>query len=367
MIDENLISFMIFILILGLALFKDRKNIKFEGLLLIRRTKKGKRFIEKVARKHKRFWNILGFVAIIIAIPAGIIGFAFLFRNAYLIIKGVGGPGAGLVLPGPVSQVEVKPGLFILPPWLWILCIATVIIPHEIFHGLVASANKIKLKSLGWLLLVFIPGAFVEPDEYALKKSDVKTKLKIYAVGSLANFLVALSILTLGFLFYPYCFKPIGISYSSNIEGYPASLVNLSGIIQEINGVPIKSLEDLERTLENIPPGTEIQIKTTTGIFNLTTVSGKNRNGSFIGIAGPFKIHYEFNKILKWIFLLNFWIGLVNLLPIKPLDGGLILEAISKKYIKRADHFVHAVSLITLFLLIFNIVGPYLIDFLQNF
>ena len=35
---------------------------------------------------------------------------------------------------------------------------------------------------------------------------------------------------------------------------------------------------------------------------------------------------YDLNTLFWWIFLLNFLVGAFNLLPMKPLDGGLIFE-----------------------------------------
>ena len=68
--------------------------------------------------------------------------------------------------------------------------------------------------------------------------------------------------------------------------------------------------------------------------------------------------HRFFDKLRAiFIFLFSFGIGLVNLLPIKPLDGGLIFEELvsGSRYKKM---IVRGVSVFMLLVLLFNIIGP---------
>ena len=60
--------------------------------------------------------------------------------------------------------------------------------------------------------------------------------------------------------------------------------------------------------------------------------------------------------ILKWIFMLNFGIGLVNLLPAVPLDGGYILRGLleSKMRKKTAKRISYAIAIFVLALIILN-------------
>jgi membrane-associated protease RseP (regulator of RpoE activity) len=57
---------------------------------------------------------------------------------------------------------------------------------------------------------------------------------------------------------------------------------------------------------------------------------------------------------------------MVNILPIYPLDGGLMLEAVAKKFLKkRAAHTVtRVVTYFLLLVLLFDFVGPWLISLL---
>ena len=63
-----------------------------------------------------------------------------------------------------------------------------------------------------------------------------------------------------------------------------------------------------------------------------------------------------------WIFVLNLGIGMVNMLPIKPLDGGMIFEAIATKLSKHAGrHLTNLVSIMMFSFLLFNLFGGYLV------
>jgi len=61
--------------------------------------------------------------------------------------------------------------------------------------------------------------------------------------------------------------------------------------------------------------------------------------------------------VFIWIYIFNLGIGLINLLPIKPLDGGLVFEELLSRN-KKSQVIVRIVSSTMLFLLLFNIFGP---------
>ncbi|MFB6217413.1 MAG: site-2 protease family protein, partial [Candidatus Aenigmatarchaeota archaeon] len=57
--------------------------------------------------------------------------------------------------------------------------------------------------------------------------------------------------------------------------------------------------------------------------------------------------------LLNWIFILNVGIGLMNLLPLKPLDGGLMVEAVTERYSPgRKEDIVRGLSSLTFALLV---------------
>src|SRR3989344_8424042 len=123
-LSTDIIVFVLFIAFVASLIYWDRKKIKREGVMIIRRTQKGKSFIDKTAKRYPRFWNVFFSVGVIISIPIMIILVVTLFGSAVDILKGSTQVGAGIVLPGPTSTPVVLPGLFIIPWWIWIVCIA---------------------------------------------------------------------------------------------------------------------------------------------------------------------------------------------------------------------------------------------------
>ncbi len=375
MADLDLIFFAAFVAVLAVLVYADRKKVKLQGIMFIRRTEKGKRFIDSIAKGHPGFWNAMSYAGIIVAIIALLAGFAFLFSNVQGILRGEVREGVRFVLPYPSGEAQFHPGLLLLPWWVWIIAIFSVVVPHEFFHGIMCRLHNIRIKSLGWLLLVIIPGAFVEPDERQLKRAPRKVKLKVYAAGSFANILVAAAagIIVLSFSVF---YVPAGILPSSLVKDSPAEQAGMKGAVLSIDGRETKSLEGISSVLEKIPPGTEIAVKTTSGEYKVTTAANPdNPAKSFLGISGPFSVYADVppaysafagivrnaRELLLWIFVLNLGIGIVNILPIKPLDGGLLFEEISGKFFRKNALVVKAVSGFTLFLLLFNIFGPMLV------
>ncbi len=64
-----------------------------------------------------------------------------------------------------------------------------------------------------------------------------------------------------------------------------------------------------------------------------------------------------FTGLLIWISIINFGVGVVNMLPIKPLDGGLMLEALGERFLpKHYENIIKGMSLFFLFLIIGNFI-----------
>ncbi len=371
----ELVSFIVFIMAVALLLYIDRKKIKVQGVMVIRKTERGKDFIDGVAKKYKKLWDTLAVFGIGISILALFVGSMFMLSNSLGILSGEIKEGVRLVLPWPSSKVEFQPGFLFLPWYFWIIAIISVVVPHELFHGIMCRTENIRVKTIGWFFLLFIPGAFVEPDDNQLKKASRRVKLKVYSAGSFANFLVSLLFGLLGLALLSGFYSPSGVLPSSAIAGYPAAEANVSGAITAINDMPVRSQEDLAAALEKIPPGTSIVLKTTSGEYNLVTAKHPETGRSFIGVSGPFKPYDDISEQYKnsagiinflkelfmWITILNFGIGLVNLLPIKPLDGGLVFEEVAGKFFREPKFMINFVSNAMILVLLFNLFGPMLI------
>ena len=59
------ISFLIiFAIFLIIFFYKNKKNIKIEGIIILYRTSLGMKLMDKVGKKHKKLLNFLGYVCI---------------------------------------------------------------------------------------------------------------------------------------------------------------------------------------------------------------------------------------------------------------------------------------------------------------
>ena len=363
----DMIIFILFILVILALVIKDRKNIKFQSFVLMRKTKRGRRFIDNIAKAHPVFWKRYSAVAVAMGFIVMIIFTALISYSAYEIVSGSISPSGGIVLPYPTSKPLIGSGYILLPIWLWLLAIAIIIIPHEFSHGIVARIEKIRIKSLGWLLFIIVPGAFVEPDEKQLKKSPRSTRLRIYSAGSFANlctfavFLVILFGMSYAII---NTLTPYGVTYSGIINGTGAYNKNLSGVITSLDRHNVIDIEEFLHYMSNKTVGDNVTVGTNTGNYTITLVNGGNK--ALIGISGVRTAYYSNNVgdillsaqyYLYWIMLLVLFVGMVNLLPIKPLDGGYMLETLLEKYTKKNKKIVNIISVIVVIILILNIVS----------
>lgn len=381
MFDFETYSTIVFFILLSIILILDRKNIEFKYGIIIRKTKKGKEMIYAIGRKHKKILKIIGSIGVFVAICMSFFSIYSIANSAYLSIRGGKEVGVKFVIPSVPSKTVCKYALCV-PFWYWIVGVLTVLLSHELFHAFILRAEGIRIKSFGLLTLLILPGAFVEPDEKEMKKKNFLARIKVFSAGSFGNFLVftvATSIVLLSIFFLNSIMEGGGISFKT-IPGTPAYNANLSGIILKVNENETKTLQEFIAVMEKIKPGEEIKIKTSDGTFILKTVENpENSSKAFIGIKdvstkflfkGPFKIFGEPSKIslsfiewflnlFAWISFLNLGIGLINLLPIKPLDGGLIFEEIFNLTLKK--YSIYATNILSFFLLVLlllSIFGP---------
>ncbi len=381
----EILSLILFIGIIIAFVYFDRKNIEFKYGLVMRRTKKGKKFIYRMAKRYKKWLILLGNLGIIVGIVASGYTFFSLIDTSYKIFfkPKEAAQSIALVFPS-VSGVKLPGFVLGIPFWYWIIGIFTVMIAHEPMHGLLARAENVRIKSLGVLLLIAIPGAFVEPDEKQIKKLSTMKKLRIYAAGSFGNFILAaiLLFLTLAII-YPIFYRGsviygyLNYTKYNRSEPFPAERANITGPILSIDEERVENVKDLQRIMADKKPGQTILVKTTKGTYSLTlTNDPKNKTKGYMGVfVADYKVlkrEYRDNKLLStvlsytvelmgWIVTLNLGIGAANLLPIKPLDGGLMFEEIIKRFFKRKkrrEKIVNLVSILTIILIVIALFGP---------
>jgi membrane-associated protease RseP (regulator of RpoE activity) len=307
-------------------------------------------------------------------------GVASLIKYGKLLVSGaVTMPGLSFIFPSVKPQVETGPGYILIPFWFWLIIIMSVILPHETLHGIMSRAEKIKIKTAGILLLAILPGAFVEPDEKQLKRSKLISKLRIFSAGSLANFLVYLILFyMISNILWPYFVPGSIVLQEVNATG-PAAQAGLKAgmIITEINGTPVKatykefisSPSYLWDETKELKPGDNVSLVANGTFFNVTLgFSSENKTLPYLGIAyspvtrgNDAAVSFLF-QLLTWMWIINYAVSVFNVMPIYPLDGGLMVQAIAEKINKKwANKLTYAITFIMLMILAFNFFAPFLL------
>lgn len=181
-----ILLYIILLVVLKLKGVFREDGLSLWGPFLMWRTKRGKKLIEKIAQK-KRFWRAFGDVAIGINLFIMILLMFFLVWAATIVPSIPEGRE-----PDPLLLIGLPGVNPIIPIWYGILGLAVAIIIHEFAHGILTRVANLKVKSLGIIACVVPIGAFVEPDEEALKNTEKRKRMRIFAVGPASNIFVAI-------------------------------------------------------------------------------------------------------------------------------------------------------------------------------
>lgn len=374
-----LIAFIvIWILAFGLKNKLTNHGFEIQFPLIMWRTEKFKNFIKRMANLSPKFWKWFMNIGIVISYIAMIYITWTLVSSLSSMLET---PSVSLVIPG----VEMPGSSIYVPLGYGLIALATVLIVHEFSHGILAIVEKINVKSVGLMLFAILPGAFMEPGEEEMKEAKKSSKLRIYAAGSMANITLAvialLIVSAVGSYVIPSTFEEDGIEVDRLVGDSPASKVLKEGmIIESIDNHKVHDSNSYVNAVNNIKPGQNITIGTNEGDYSI--ILDKNPNNESKGYMGiQAAKHYELNdgvasiygdtlpwiwfgvlELFQWICILNLGIGLFNLLPLKPLDGGHMFETLLSYKLPKYFYkpIVNSLSLILGMIIIFSIVYGFL-------
>jgi membrane-associated protease RseP (regulator of RpoE activity) len=245
-IESILVFISILLIYAGIVFVLHKKgllkkhNISFYGPALMWRTERGIQFLKNRA-KRIRFWKVYGNIGIIFCFVTMVLMTALMIMTAWMVFgftaeqrSALPGPEVALVLPGinPILPLEYLGYI--------LLGLIVAIIVHEFSHGILTLVDHLKVKSLGILYLIVPIGAFCEPDEEEVKKTNIFSRMRIYSAGPTANFVVVLISIV---LFSGLCMSALqpaaegGIIFAVDSNS-PASEIGLQ------SGIIITSLND---------------------------------------------------------------------------------------------------------------------------
>lgn len=249
----DLILLVLFAIFVSMFLYRNRENLKREGLLYLYKASWGIKLIEYVGEKYKRTLGFFSYVSIFVGYILMIVMLYFLGRIVW-IYAFVPEVVRAIKVPPIIPLVPYLPQAFqldFLPPFFftyWIVILAVIAITHEFAHGIFAAYNKIKVKTTGFgffpfFLPVFL-AAFVELDEEKMARHKKFEQLAILSAGTFANVIVAIIGFIVFWLFFSFAFVPGGVQFGD----YAFSVVPVAGITS-VNGASLES-PNYEEVLE---------------------------------------------------------------------------------------------------------------------
>ena len=385
--DLQTIGAFAFILLMVVFLYFQRKNIKIQKILypifylLLLKSKFGISFMDKFARRFSKQLKYLGYAAVVLGfLGMAVISYSLVGNIYNLLTKPAATPGVGLVLPFKIK------GAFFVPFFYWIISIFVIAVVHEFSHGIIARKYGMKIKSSGLaflaVLVPIVPAAFVEPDEKELKKKPHKEQLSVFAAGPFSNIVLAFVVLGIAlFVFFPISNKIMelnGVEVTGFVEGkYPAEKAGLAKgeVIKEIDGTAITLVGNFSKLMEEKRPGDNIFVKTDKASYNINLAANpENKSMAYLGVYiqqnqkikdSVIKSYGNFIPnsllwfigLLYWLFVLNLGIGLFNLVPIGPIDGGRMMQLVCHRLFdkERGDWIWKRISIFFLLLVFVNI------------
>jgi len=366
----------------------SEKNVEIAPFQIIMRTKKLTNLIDAIAQGARPFWRLFAYVGVVVAASAMILTVTnFIFVGSMLLNKPSEAVGVTLVIPGVT-----------LPLMYSLVGLVTVVFVHEFAHGIIARLNNIPLKSVGAGIFAILPFAFVEPDEEGMKETTPSSRVQVYAAGSMANLTLALVVLGIMFVAVIPQLSVVGLSIGGVEGGSPAEIAGLEkGMVIEFitfNGETYKidSYGDFVTVMDKTHPGDPMTLMTNKGTYDLLLSENPQKGIGFIGVttydrsmvtsinplmaflyppiilgidAAVFPDSFSspvwiIINCLKYIFFLNVGIGLFNMLPIGPIDGGRIFKEFTDKlFNKRVSGVVSlCMSLSIVLLIVASLVVP---------
>ncbi len=306
-----------------------------------------------------------GFFALSFGIM-GFSGFAIMIlvsQAADIIPKIIAGkeacPGIAPVIPG--VQIPNVPEQFTPPLYVW-LALVVILVVHEFSHGILLRRINQKIKSVGLVLIGFIPiAAFVEPDEEKLRKVEELKQLRVFGMGSLANFFsgIAFYLFFIGVIYLlvvPLASPWYSAIYRQSVLGVKIIDVQekiefcgtefkspAAGILQ--NGMLLLRVNDENVSnaakagkliMANFYEEMELTVKTSSGAIEVKKIPAHEAALPSFRVADipnkefkPPAEYYLFDALLNlfsgffgWLILLSILVAIVNFLPVVPFDGG---------------------------------------------
>ncbi|MDF1556959.1 MAG: site-2 protease family protein [ANME-2 cluster archaeon] len=260
----------------------ERYNITNHGPLLMIRTTKGQRFLDRIA-KLRGFWRIFADVGIPLMLLGMFLMFALIIFSDISMLVSL----ENETMPPPGEFHELR-NIFLLPginefiPLVWgLIGLVVTLVVHEFSHAILCKVEDVKVKSMG-IIMVLIPiGGFAEPDEEQLfgdtkdktdeegteKRPDIhpvgrRQRVRILSAGVMANFVTALVAFMLFFIVIGNIAAVTNVMITDVVPGSPADDMGLTDLtlITHVNGNKIENASDFYEYVDTRSENESLQL-----------------------------------------------------------------------------------------------------------
>lgn len=275
--------------------------------------------------------------------------------SAFLLSVGAHNPNYVILNQQVPGVVPLIPGITI-PLFAGIISLFILLVVHEFSHGILAKISGIRIKAIGVILLGIIPlGAYVEPDERAVKRLKKMSQDRISVAGISANMLVSILFFALTLIMIVAVFPSIdtgGVLVTHTFQNYSAyNVIMPNSIITKWNNNSIRNLYDLALAEKSYRNGS-VAVTTNEGRYVLIPDSSGRIGISAIPAVSGVQLAAAnfFYAIVALSFGLNFFVAIANLLPIPMFDGWRIYQnrIRSKKVLRLISLLIVAAILVNI-------------------
>ena len=348
------------IIVIAKALKFEKYGFELKAYSLVYKNKSVNEILIKVLGRTERGIKVFANISVI----AGFLMMGFAF---YFLLNNVSNY---FVAQSNFSELTVLiPGVTLTSApaiTYFLLSIPIVLVIHEGAHGIVAALEKIKIKTGGFAIFIALFAGFVEPDEEEFDKAKKISKLRVIGAGATSNVMFAIvlgAIMLTNPIFgmvlesIPLFGEPIlntfyevsqGVLILSIIENSGAEQAGLlaNDVITTINDIPIHGPADFPILNPGETASVSILRDGQALEFGLEVMaSPDDPQRGLIGIMRdnsiPYKpvmdfidwsnVDFNISMFLLWLWMISFFIGIINMLPLPILDGGKFIHTIIDK------------------------------------
>ena len=344
----------VIVIIVAKALKLEKYGFELKAYSLVYKNKSVNSVLIKILSRTRRGIRVFADVSVVSGFIMMGFAFWFLLNNVsnYFVAQAEFSE-LTVLIPG-VTLTSVSSITYFL------LSIPVVLVIHEGAHGIVAALEKIKIKTGGFAIFIAMFAGFVEPDEEEFEKAKKISKMRVIGAGATSNviFALVLGVILLTNPFFAMVLPepllsvfydlPDGVLILSIMENSGAEKAGLlaNDIITSINNIPIRSPVDFP----SLSPGeiASVSVLRDSQLLNFGVeimsapedpergLIGIMRDNSFA--YKPIMNFIEWNDpnvsmFLLWLWMISFFIGIINMLPLPILDGGKFIHTIIDKRI----------------------------------